>query len=550
MNEKKAAGKKKLEWWIFRCAVIVFTCVFLYSFLTGSPALRQAAGVLLYFAAVLAGSQRGGGAGALAGTVCGVAQALKSKEPALLGISCVAGAAAGLFRKLGKGGTMAGSLAATVGVCALTGGALYDAFVGELLFALAVFAVLPDSLTREKQGDRPEETGERAAGENVSARRLLRLSESFEKLSQALRRGRDDGRREADSLAACTVPAAADELEWRSRYYESQEAIGAQFHEMGEMIAQVAGEISGVKDVTGQLEQPLRRLLGKQKLKVSHIQVLEYENGRQEAYLTLSSRKGKYLTVRDISEWMGRGTRRRWRPSADGRSVVAGEPVTVKLEEETSYRMLSGVARRVKAEEAISGDTFSAASLPMGRMLLCLSDGMGSGESAFAESGMATDLAEQLLEAGFSIPTTVKMINSVLVMCREEQHPTTLDLCVADLYTGQCEMLKQGACPTFVRRKEKVEVIDTPMLPAGVLNGISPETTAFRLEDGDMVVMVTDGVLEGMEGEDKEGAFCGLLASAASRNPKELAEQLLEAALGDGEARDDMTVLAAGIWKK
>ncbi len=554
MNEKKEAGKKKLEWWIFRCAVIVFTCVFLYSFLTGSPALQQAAGVLLYFAVVLAGSRWGGGTGALTGMVCGVIQALRGQDLALLGLSCVIGAFAGLFNRLGKAGTMAGSLAAAAGISALSGGGLYDKFVGEFLFALAVFAILPKELTRRAAKEKTaEDAGNISGGDSVSAKRLLRLSESFEKLAQALGHAQGDIRegQAADCMAACTVSEVpAEGMEWRNRYYESQEAIGAQLHEMGEMIAQVAGEISGVKDVTGRLEQPVRRLFAKQKLNLSHMQVLEYENGRQEAYLTLSSKKGKYLTAKEISELMAKGTRRRWHPSADGRSVVAGEPVMVKLEEETNYRMLSGVARKVKADEAISGDTFSFSALPMGKMMLCLSDGMGSGESAFAESEMVTDLAEQLLEAGFSIPTTVKIINSVLLMCREEQHPTTLDLCVADLYTGQCEILKQGACPTFIRRGNQVEVIDTPMLPAGMLSGIDLETTAFQLEDGDMVVMATDGVLDGMEGEDKEESFRGLLASCSAQNPKELAEQLLSSALRDRDARDDMTVLTAGIWKK
>ena len=85
---------------------------------------------------------------------------------------------------------------------------------------------------------------------------------------------------------------------------------------------------------------------------------------------------------------------------------------------------------------------------------------------------------------------------------------------------------------------------------AGMLSGIDLETTAFQLEDGDMVVMATDGVLDGMEGEDKEESFRGLLASCSAQNPKELAEQLLSSALRDRDARDDMTVLTAGIWKK
>ena len=198
----------------------------------------------------------------------------------------------------------------------------------------------------------------------------------------------------------------------------------------------------------------------------------------------------------------------------------------------------------------ISGDTFSTALLPMGKILLCLSDGMGSGENAFAESEMVTDLMEQLLEAGFSVPTSARIVNSAMVLCREEQHPTTLDVCVVDRHTARCELLKQGACPTFIKRRSQVEVLDAPMLPAGILGGITPDSSFFQLQAGDLIVMVTDGVLEGMEGEDKEEAFKDFLRACPAQNPKELSSEALSVALSGSEAKDDMTVLVASVWRK
>ena len=49
------------------------------------------------------------------------------------------------------------------------------------------------------------------------------------------------------------------------------------------------------------------------------------------------------------------------------------------------------------------------------------------------------------------------MINTTLVMGREEIHYSTVDMSVFDLYTGECEIIKSGASSTFIRKKDSVE---------------------------------------------------------------------------------------------
>ena len=58
--------------------------------------------------------------------------------------------------------------------------------------------------------------------------------------------------------------------------------------------------------------------------------------------------------------------------------------------------------------------------LPGGKQGIALSDGMGSGEDAFRESSMVVEMLEELLGAGFPVKTAVQMMNTALVIGREE----------------------------------------------------------------------------------------------------------------------------------
>ena len=62
--------------------------------------------------------------------------------------------------------------------------------------------------------------------------------------------------------------------------------------------------------------------------------------------------------------------------------------------------------------------------------------------------------------------------------------------------------------------------------------------------------MVTDGVLDALEGEDKEETMREILACTSGENLQDTADEILQYAMMSGpDVRDDMTVLSVGIWK-
>ena len=64
--------------------------------------------------------------------------------------------------------------------------------------------------------------------------------------------------------------------------------------------------------------------------------------------------------------------------------------------------------------------------------------------------------------------------------------------------------------------------------------------------------MMTDGVLDALPAEREEETMKEIIMDIREKEPKEIGRGILERVLGysDYRARDDMTVVVAGLWKK
>ena len=189
--------------------------------------------------------------------------------------------------------------------------------------------------------------------------------------------------------------------------------------------------------------------------------------------------------------------------------------------------------------------------LPGGRQGVALSDGMGSGEKACRESTLVIELLEELLEAGFPEKTAIQMINTTLVMGREEIHFSTIDMSVFDLYSGVCELIKAGASSTFIKKGDQVEHLSSTSLPIGVLHTIEIDSVKRKLGDGDFVIMVTDGIMDALPVGEQDILLETIIRGTVMNNPREMAHHILEQVLNwTGELpMDDMTVLVVGMWE-
>lgn len=341
-------------------------------------------------------------------------------------------------------------------------------------------------------------------------------------------------------------------LSWKNRYLESRDAIVAQFRELAVILEEFSEQIEQAADLTPDKERIIRKEFARHHMTVEHMLILEYDNKRKEAFLTVRTNHGRCIMAREAAQVLGQAMGQQlWTVAKNSKSIVTRQASTIRFVEEGAYQVLYGVARTPKSGEVVSGDNFTFCQNTPGQMVMSLSDGMGTGEIAGKESQKVIELTEQLLAAGYMPRSALKLVNTILLLAGEEQHPATIDLCCIDLYTGVLEIMKMGAAATFLIKEDGVELLQACDVPAGMFHQVEPTLLSQKLWEDDRVVMVSDGVLDNLPGENKEGIMAEYLEGIIKRNPQNMAEEILEfAEQFTEEIRDDMTVLVAGIWKR
>ena len=206
-----------------------------------------------------------------------------------------------------------------------------------------------------------------------------------------------------------------------------------------------------------------------------------------------------------------------------------------------------GAATRSCSGEEVAGDSYVSRTLSGGRHVLALSDGMGSGVSARQESHAALTLMVESLRAGYTRAQAIDVVNALMLMCTGREMYATMDLFVCDLHTGETAFEKLGACASYVVRDGEVRSIGADTLPVGVLPEVEARSLRMTLQEGDVVVMLTDGVADAYPGGEE--ALRGAIGRLAWLHPQAVGEKLIAQALAGGEARDDMAVLCARICR-
>lgn len=345
-------------------------------------------------------------------------------------------------------------------------------------------------------------------------------------------------------------------LGWYNRMTENRRVMAEQMQEIATALRSFTSDLNDVEEQPKECKRRIAEELKREGIKLKKLSVKK-RRGHLEVSLTGSCKGNQCLTKTDIAQALYRGTGVMMSPTRETRNVLSSEEDTMFFREDTRFKVITGLARIAKSGERVSGDNYSFLELQrQGELLMVLTDGMGSGELAYRDSGNLIEALEYLMEAGFEKKSAFRLLNTLFVVNYEGQSFTTLDMASINLHTGKCEIMKNGAATTFIKHLDRVETIVSSALPVGVDMEAEPDVTTVELQEGDMVIMVSDGVLDGFyernmtDGNQED--MSTFIEELACCNPNDVANQILMNALARStrEATDDMSVLVAGIWNK
>lgn len=218
--------------------------------------------------------------------------------------------------------------------------------------------------------------------------------------------------------------------------------------------------------------------------------------------------------------------------------LLEAEPLAVRI----------GVASLRRSGEEVSGDKGAYFKTDSGLLYVILSDGMGSGEGAAEDSGEVISMLEKFLRAGIGAESAMRLVGATMQIKNDRVlSSASVDLLCVNLFTGQADIFKFGAAPTFVKTPAGVSVHEGDSLSAGMRGDREnlPDHIATRLDAGSTAVIVSDGVTGG---EDTEWLCLELEKETAPG--REFARRVLEEAGKRTGCSDDMTVITVNVEKR
>ncbi len=206
------------------------------------------------------------------------------------------------------------------------------------------------------------------------------------------------------------------------------------------------------------------------------------------------------------------------------------------------FEVSIGTALIPKQFNSVTGDSCIIRSSGS-RVLAALSDGMGSGTVAEAESLKTLELMEKLIGVGFSLAEAADCVNMLMLERVSSEMYATLDAVLIDLATGEMQMLKSGAAPGYLICGNEIRTLYSEALPIGIVRDIAPAISNYAVRNGDMLIMMTDGVSDALGME--------LIAAihehvSALSDPEDIANALLDDAKLLSSA-DDMSIIVIKI---
>lgn len=338
---------------------------------------------------------------------------------------------------------------------------------------------------------------------------------------------------------------------WNQKLISQRKILAEQLENLGCIVEEMSQDIYTNPNFNEELEGLVIGELKNERVGISDLAVAESEDKELEVLVDLENNNLSLENVANIEDIVSDNLGIPLKANFSLGDINKDRKI-LTLTKSSRFDFMPRVSSESNSEDRISGDNYSYGEVDS-TGFLAISDGMGIGKRANLESSTAIDLFEKLMEIKMDKNTIIKTINSILRARTNDEIFTTLDLGFIDLYTGRLQMLKTGAPATFIKRKDRVDIVRSPALPIGILEDVKFNIYEEYLEDGDIVIMMSDGVLDSNKDvHNQEDWMKDIIVNIDSENPAIISDRILEEAknISRNYSTDDMTVMATKIWRR
>lgn len=205
-----------------------------------------------------------------------------------------------------------------------------------------------------------------------------------------------------------------------------------------------------------------------------------------------------------------------------------------------------------KHGEELCGDSVEVAEGPDSTIVV-LSDGLGSGVKANILSSLTVRMIATMLKGGLALEDVIDTLARTLPVC-EKRHLAYSTFSILQVFRdGSAYLAEYDSPPAFIGRGHDLRPVPRSECAVG---GRVVNEALFSVQDGDWIVMVSDGILHaGIGGVwnigwgwDRVGSYVQSAASWAE-TAYEFAEEIarVTSKLYDGKPGDDATAVAVRI---
>ena len=187
-----------------------------------------------------------------------------------------------------------------------------------------------------------------------------------------------------------------------------------------------------------------------------------------------------------------------------------------------------------------SGDAHAVFSLHPGLLAVILSDGMGNNVEAHRESRRVMQFMRECLNKKMDPETTMHTLHYMMSLQDDTDSYATVDLALIDLQKGELWSWKAGSMSTYLIRGNEMRKIESKHVPFGFLPTVSIEARKVDIKDGDILVMLSDGVFSSNTPIEKQEMYYKKILQDPSMNAERFVRMLEETYSLPG---DDRTVI-------